>query len=76
MQWLDTAFAAIAGTALGVVALTIFGWSVFHAVRLTWRWAKASARVVSLPSALAIADLPGPGGPKSTTPRGFGRSAG
>jgi len=46
MDWLLTAFRAIVTTIVGVVIVGVGGWSAYHAVRLTFRWPKTSARIV------------------------------
>ena len=40
------AFGAIAATIVGAVMLAVGVWSGFHAVKVTFWWPKASARIV------------------------------
>jgi hypothetical protein len=44
--WLDTTFDVIAVAVFGMAALAVGGWAVFHAVRQTFWWPKASARIL------------------------------
>ena len=46
MDWLFAAFAAIVATIVGAVMLAVGVWSGYHAVKMTFWWPKASARIV------------------------------
>lgn len=45
-DWLNTTFDLIVATVAAMAAVAIGGWAVFHAVRQTFWWPKASARVL------------------------------
>ena len=46
MDWLLAAFGAIVAIIVGAVMLAVGVWSGFHAVKVTFGWPKASARIV------------------------------
>jgi len=46
MDWLLTAFIAIFTAIVGVAMVGVGTWSAYHAVRVTFWWANASARIV------------------------------
>ena len=46
MDWLLTAASATLASIVGAAMLAVGGWSTFHAVRLTFWWPRASARIV------------------------------
>jgi hypothetical protein len=46
IDWLDTTFDVIAVTLFAMAAVALGGWAVFHAVRQTFWWPKASARIL------------------------------
>jgi len=46
MDWLLAAFTAFVATIVGAAMLAAGGWSVYHAVRLTFWWPRASARIM------------------------------
>jgi hypothetical protein len=45
MDWLFAAFGAIVASIVGAVMLAVGVWSGFHAVKTTFWWPKASARI-------------------------------